>query len=189
VFSSSCSVDSCAAGATRRCCNEDSALTVSASCCPACKDGSESLAHLLFVCPMYDEYRKEMFDGIKTVDGCAAKLSSMLNNADSLQKALSFVACGTWGDTSIEIASYIAAYLQKAWRLRNRCKHVGVTCACCFTYACRLCLFMLVLLCMLCMLIHAERRGADGNGALASWVCRLRSAAGATTAAHHCMTW
>jgi len=29
--------------------NEDSALTVSASCCPACKDGSESLAHLLFV--------------------------------------------------------------------------------------------------------------------------------------------
>jgi len=110
----------------RRCCNEDSALTVSASCCPACKDGSESLAHLLFVCPMYDEYRKEMFDGIKTVDGCAAKLSSMLNNADSLQKALSFVACGTWGDTSIEIASYIAAYLQKAWRLRNRCKHVGV---------------------------------------------------------------
>jgi len=50
----------------------------------------------------------------------------MLNNADSLQKALSFVACGTWGDTSIEIASYIAAYLQKAWRLRNRCKHVGV---------------------------------------------------------------
>jgi len=75
---------------------------------------------------MYDEHRKEMFDGIKTVDGCAAKLSSMLNNADSLQKALSFVACGTWGDTSIEIASYIAAYLQKAWRLRNRCKHVGV---------------------------------------------------------------
>jgi len=39
---------------------------------------------------------------------------------------LSFVVCGTWGDTSIEIASYIAAYLQKAWRLRNRCKHVGV---------------------------------------------------------------
>jgi len=29
-------------------------------------------------------------------------------------------------NTSIEIASYIAAYLQKAWRLRNRCKHVGV---------------------------------------------------------------
>jgi len=68
-----------------------------------------------------------MSDGINTVDGCAAKLSSLLNTADSLQKALSFVACGTWGDTSIatEISSYIAVYLQKAWRLRNRCKHVG----------------------------------------------------------------
>jgi len=86
----------------RRCCNEDSALTVSELLVvlPA-RSVRESLAHLLFVCPMYDEYRKEMFDGIKTVDGCAAKLSSLLNTADSLQKALSFVACGTWGDTSI----------------------------------------------------------------------------------------
>jgi len=61
---------------------------------------------------MYDETGRRCLMASKLVDGCAAKLSSMLNNADLPQKALSFVACGTWGDTSIEIASYIAAHTQ-----------------------------------------------------------------------------
>jgi len=98
----------------------------------------------------------------------AAKLSSLLNTADSLQKALSFVACGTWGDTSIatEISSYIAAYLQKAWRLRNRCKHVGVP----VHVDSPLHVGSAVHVGAAVHAVHvdsAERRGADGNNAMA----------------------
>jgi len=88
----------------------------------------------------------------------------MLNTADSLQKALSFVACGTWGDTSIatEIASYIAAYLQKAWRLRNRCKHVGVP----VHVVSPLHVGSAVHVGAAVHVDSAERRGADGNNAI-----------------------
>jgi len=81
----------------RRCCNDDSALAVSASCCPACKDGYRSIgtsAGHLRVLRMTGTC-KGMLDGIRTVDGCAAKLSSLLMNTAG-SSAESIVFCCLW---------------------------------------------------------------------------------------------
>jgi len=98
--------------------------------------------------------KPNMFDGIKFANGCASQLTSLLNTADSLHKALSvevpvqaiarewaLLACDTWCDRSVAAAvpSCIDVHLQIPWCLRNRGQHVGTDVHLC----------MLVQLCML----------------------------------------
>jgi len=56
-----------------------------------------------------------------------------------------------------------AQYLQKAWRLRNRCKHVGAP----VHVGSAVCMLVLLFMCCAVHVDSAERRGADGNNAMA----------------------
>ena len=95
--------------------------------CPACGNANESLCHLVFDCPRYAGLRTELFDSLKSVSGGAAKLRHLLSIVDGKEKVSRLVSCDFWGDFEIcrIVTPAIADFLQKAWSLRNRCKHGG----------------------------------------------------------------
>ena len=66
-----------------------------------------------------------MFDAIKIVPDCAAKLQTCLETADHDFKALRFVSCDFWGGVAntCSVSRAIAVFLQKAWLMRNANLH------------------------------------------------------------------
>ena len=92
--------------------------------CPACGASVESIAHLMFECPVSATARTQMFDIIKLSDDRQLKLMQCLNLACDKKKVARFVSCDLWkDDTHGVVSKAIAAYLQKAWRVRNAYKH------------------------------------------------------------------
>ena len=89
--------------------------------CPMCSNAEETLAHFLFDCPRAQEYRTTMYDVIRQVPGCEAKLTACLAISDPRRRVCRFVSEDHWGALS-ELQSGNpgnAHYLAKAWRLRN----------------------------------------------------------------------
>ncbi len=99
--------------------------SVAARGCPMCQHSEESLAHLLFDCPRTHALRTVMYDAIRRVEGCDAKLVACLNIPDPCRRVCRFVSDDFWGSGSEleDVVPSIAQYLAKAWKLRNQCKH------------------------------------------------------------------
>jgi hypothetical protein len=93
--------------------------------CPMCSSAEETLAHFLFDCPRAQELRTSMYDGIRQVPGCAAKLIACLAISDPRRRVCRFVSEDHWGSVSELqfVVPSIAHYLAQAWSLRNHCKH------------------------------------------------------------------
>jgi hypothetical protein len=92
--------------------------------CPACGASVESIAHLMFECPASATARTQMFDIIKLSDDRQSKLMQCLNLVCDKKKVARFVSCDLWkDDTHGVVSKAIAAFLQKAWRIRNAYKH------------------------------------------------------------------
>ena len=134
-------------GGQRRCNNASSAMS-----CPACgldSEGGETLHHLMFDCPAHEAARMEMFNGIRSsVHACGGRLDSILRCPDAQTKVLRLVS-DEWGgdEAATSVSLHVAAYLEKAWGLRNTCKHSN-----------RL---------YTALVASAARRGADGEVAMA----------------------
>ena len=94
--------------------------------CPACGAGVESLSHLLFDCAATSVQRDEMFNEIRALSGCAAKLRNLLSITDAEVKVKRFVSDDAWGSARLLVSRFIADFLEKAWGVRNACKHDGV---------------------------------------------------------------
>jgi len=108
-------------GGQRRCNNASEAVS-----CPACgsvSDGGETLHHLVFDCPAYAMSRTEMFNSIR-LSACGGRLDSILRCPDADAKVLRLVS-DEWGseEAATSVSIIVAAYLEKAWGLRNTCKH------------------------------------------------------------------
>ena len=95
--------------------------------CPACGSSTESLSHFVFDCPATAELRSELFDNLRRVPGGAEKLRQCLAVVDDKERVCRLVSCDFWGDFEVSriVTPAIAGFLQKAWSLRNRCKHGG----------------------------------------------------------------
>ena len=102
--------------------NDDEVIEGQAPC-PACGADVESIAHLMFECSASATARSCMFDIIKsTVDG-ESRLQQCLSFSCSKKKVARFVSCDFWNDVHMVIPAAVATFLQKAWRIRNACKH------------------------------------------------------------------
>jgi hypothetical protein len=68
-----------------------------------------------------------LFDSLRRVPSGAAKLRSLLSIVDGKEKVSRLVSCDFWGDFEVcrIVTLAIAEFLQKAWSLRNKCKHGG----------------------------------------------------------------
>jgi hypothetical protein len=67
-----------------------------------------------------------MYDEIRSLPGCAEKLRSLLSSSDASSKVLRFVSADIWGSSErVLVARCIAVFLEKAWDVRNCCKHNG----------------------------------------------------------------
>ncbi len=97
--------------------------------CPACGAGVESLSHLLFDCAATSVQRDEMFNEIRALSGCAAKLRNLLSITDAEVKVKRFVSDDAWGSVRLLVSRFIADFFEKAWGVRNACKHEGVVAA------------------------------------------------------------
>ena len=95
--------------------------------CPACHSADESLSHLLFDCPASQAARRVMFDQIKGVEGCDAKLTACLSIQNEKERVCRFVSDDIWGsaDTLQCVLPCITQYLASAWKVRCRCEHNG----------------------------------------------------------------
>jgi hypothetical protein len=93
--------------------------------CPACSAPVESLSHFLFDCSRTADFRSQMYEGLRGGSGCAETLRDCLAISDQHVKVCRFVSCDFWGgrDVLAFVVPLITSYLQKAWRLRNQCKH------------------------------------------------------------------
>ena len=105
--------------------NEPQSSVVVARGCPMCQHSEESLAHLLFDCPRTHAVRTVMYDTIRQVEGCDAKLNACLAIADPRRRVCRFVSDDLWGSVSELqfVVPSIAQYLAEAWSMRNQCKH------------------------------------------------------------------
>ena len=74
---------------------------------------------------MLDEIRSVLQ---QTVAGGAGKLRNVLSLTDASTKLLRFVSDDVWGSKGVcrLVSRSIAAYLVKAWDVRNSCQHNGV---------------------------------------------------------------
>jgi hypothetical protein len=80
----------------------------------------------MFDCPATSAHRDEMYDEIRSLPGCAEKLRSLLSLSDASTKVLRFVSDDVWGSSERMLVSRcIAVFVEKAWDVRNRCKHTG----------------------------------------------------------------
>ena len=135
-------------GGQRRCNNASAGVVA----CPACgcnSDGGETLHHLVFDCPAYAAARMDMFTRIRSsVHGCGGRLDSILRCPVLDAKVLRLVS-DEWGsaEAATSVSIHVAAYLEKAWGLRNTCKHSNKL------YS--------------ALVASAARRGADGELAMA----------------------
>jgi hypothetical protein len=68
-----------------------------------------------------------MYDDIRSLPGCAEKLCNPLSCSDASSKVLRFVSDDVWGRSGEGqlVARSIAVFLEKAWEVRNSCKHNG----------------------------------------------------------------
>jgi hypothetical protein len=116
--------------------------------CPACGAPVESLAHFMFECHATTVFRDQMFANFCDLIGGDQKLQQCLGISCAREKVARFVSCDFWkdvDDAGMHVPRFIAAFLEKAWTVRNQCKHgrvVGDVSA-------------------------AMQRGADGNNARA----------------------
>jgi hypothetical protein len=117
--------------------------------CPACRAPVESLAHFLFECPATTACRDQMYAQFGELPGGAQRLQQCLGITSVQERVARFVSCDFWAgvdsDEDNDVPRFIAAFLQKAWRVRNGFKHgagVGDVSA-------------------------AQQRGADGSNARA----------------------
>ena len=98
----------------------------------------------------YAAARMEMFTGIRSsVHGCGGRLGGILRCPASEAKVLRLVS-DEWGseEAATSVSMHVAAYLEKAWGLRNKCKHSNM-------------------LYTALAAVYAARRGADGEFAMA----------------------
>jgi hypothetical protein len=96
--------------------------------CPACNAPVESLAHFMFDCPATVVSRNQMYAMFGHITGGTEKLQQCLGIPSAQQKVARFVSCDFWEGVdadAIYVSRFIAAYLQKAWSIRNQCKHGG----------------------------------------------------------------
>jgi hypothetical protein len=93
--------------------------------CPVCLQHPESLSHFVFDCAGTQRSRSEMYDGIRGVSGCGQKLRECLAIDDDQRRVYRFVSDDVWGSSEalLSVTPYITAYLGKAWKIRNSCKH------------------------------------------------------------------
>ena len=98
--------------------------------CPACSAPVESLAHFLFDCPATMAFRNQMRTNFGLITGGVQKLQQCLGIACVQKRVARFVSCDFWSDVDPDsncVLRFIAAFMLKAWRVRNQCKHgVGV---------------------------------------------------------------
>jgi len=100
----------------------DHSVDAVAALCPACGTAEETISHFVFECPKTADLRNAMINDINnSFPDAWQKCQGMVDQ----QKALSFVSCGFWGgdEAMAYLAPLIARYLEKAWRVRNKCKH------------------------------------------------------------------
>ena len=95
--------------------------------CPMCSNAEETLAHFLFDCPRAQQYRTSMYDVIRQVPGCAAKLTACLAISDPRRRVCRFVSEDHWGSVGELqfVVPGIAQYLAEAWSARNHCKYTS----------------------------------------------------------------
>ena len=94
--------------------------------CPACRAPVESLAHFLFECPATVAFRDQMYAQFGELHGGAQKLQQCLGITSVQERVARFVSCDFWADVDDEdndVPRSIAAFMQKAWRVRNGFKH------------------------------------------------------------------
>jgi hypothetical protein len=94
--------------------------------CPACGASVESLAHFMFECPATTVFRNHMFTNVGGLNGGVQKLQQCLGMSCAQEKVARFVSCDFWkavDDSGMHVPRFIAAFLEKAWRVRNQCKH------------------------------------------------------------------
>jgi len=60
------------------------------------------------------------------LSGCAAKLRNLLSITDAEVKVKRFVSDDALGSVRLLVSRFIADLLEKAWGVRNACKHDGV---------------------------------------------------------------
>ena len=108
--------------------NEPQSSVVVARGCPMCQHPEESLAHLLFDCPRTHALRTVMYDAIRQVEGCDAKLNACLAIADPRRRVCCFVSDDLWGSVSELqfVVPSIAQYLAEAWSMRNNASKTAV---------------------------------------------------------------
>ena len=106
---------------------EDRGVHTHGLVCPSCKAADESLSHFLFECPVYQQHRVVMMDGIRSVPECSVRLDACLAISDAAKRVCRFVSDNQWGSPSALkcVLPYIVAYLAKAWSARNSHKHGG----------------------------------------------------------------
>jgi len=93
--------------------------------CPACGAPVESIAHLMFDCPVTSVEREAMYDVLKASADDAAKLEECLAISCPQQKVARFVSCNYWKNEYGGVTKAIADYLGQAWKIRNMHKHGG----------------------------------------------------------------
>jgi hypothetical protein len=91
--------------------------------CPACGATVESVAHLMFECPVTTTARAQMYHVIKASVNGESKLQQCLNLSCDKKKVARFVSCDLWNDKHALVSKAIAMFLQKAWGIRNAYKH------------------------------------------------------------------
>ena len=106
---------------------EDRGVHTHGLVCPSCKAAGESSSHFLFECPVYQQHRVVMMDGICSVPECSVRLDACLAISDAAKRVCRFVSDNQWGSPSALkcVLPYIVAYLAKAWSARNSHKHGG----------------------------------------------------------------
>ena len=96
--------------------------------CPACGAPVESLAHFTFDCPATVVFRNQMYANFGDLSGGPQKLQQCLGVSCAQQKVARFVSCDFWTDIDadgVHVPRIIASFLEKAWNVRNQCKHGG----------------------------------------------------------------
>jgi hypothetical protein len=92
--------------------------------CPACgATAVESVAHLMFECPVTTTAIAQMYDVIKAPVNGESKLQQCLNLSCDNKRVARFVSCGLWNGKHALVSKAIAMFLQKAWGIRNAYKH------------------------------------------------------------------
>ena len=96
--------------------------------CPACGAPVESLGHFMFDCPATGDFRNHMYASFGDLPGGAQKLQQCLAVSCAQEKVARFVSCDFWTGVDadgIHVPRFIAVFLEKAWSIRNQCKHGG----------------------------------------------------------------